>query len=248
MFDWTKIANSTNLGPHFTVGEWARGVNHGYLNSRRVEPEAPLAVITVAELARIEFNKLIDALPLETRKDHPRGFLVSSGVRTPASNRGAQKSRHMCGADYCAMDFRPQGNWNGSVISYDDFYGCFIRALDQVTEHFGIGYYPRTKAGIHIDCSFELRKGQHRTIIRPFYDRNAKLRGYQDYELIPIGYRWGPNGYSFRGNENALTDLHRKYHDPDITPHPWRNIAATIDINLELTEGSTKPPTHKCCK
>ena len=244
MFDWTKIPHTEKLSPHFTVGEWTRGVPHGYLNIRNVDPLMPLAVTTVAELARIEFNKLIDLLPAEKRNDHPRGITISSGVRTPSTNRGASKSRHKCGVDYVADDFRPQGNWNACVIEYDDFYGCFIRALDHVAEPFGLGYYSRTKAGIHIDCSFDLRASQHKAQIRPWIDKE----GFHYMAVIDRGYRWGPNGFSFRGNEDELFRLHNAYHDPAIEPKPWIEHARELNVNLDLIHGPGYKPAQTCCK
>lgn len=230
MHDWTKIKPAEKLSPHLSVGEWTRGVLHGYLNTRKVDPLAPLAVATVFELARIEFGELIDQFTEELRREHSRGISVSSGVRTPSTNGGAAKSRHMCGVDYCAFDFRPQGNWNACMISYDDFYGCFIRALDHIAEPFGLGYYPRTKSGIHVDCSFDLRQQQHGLQISRFNETHC-----HEYDhVIERGYRWGPRGFSFRGNEATLTGLHDKYHDPAIEPRPWIEWAKELDVNLAL--------------
>lgn len=242
MIDWTKIPNSEKLSPHFTVGEWTKGVPHSYLNTRKVDPLAPLAVATVAELARIEFGKLVDLLPDPARFAHPRGITISSGVRTPSTNGGAKKSRHMCGEDYIACDFRPQGNFKASLIEYNDFYGCWIRALDHCSEPFGLGYYPKTQSGIHIDCSFELRAAQHKSQITPW---NESGDPDMNYCYIPRGYRWGQN-YSFRGNQRILTSLHTSNHDSTIAPRPWIAHARELGVNLDLAKG--KPTPHKCCK
>lgn len=225
MINWNNIPNSTPLSPHLTVGEFTRGVSHSYLNRRKLSPAAPLAVATVFELARRELNVLIDELPPAEREFHSRGIMVSSGVRTPSTNGGAKASRHMLGPDYCAMDFRPQGNWNGSAIPYDDFYGCFIRALEVIEEPFGLGYYVRSKSGIHIDCSFDLRARQHKSF-------GLAKHG------IPRGYRWGPRGFSFRGNEKVLARLHKDHSkNVVIDPQPWLEWAKELGVNLKLMEG-----------
>jgi hypothetical protein len=238
-FQWKKLSKKTKLSPHFTLGEWTKGVALGYLDDRGVSPMAPLAVVTFAELARMFFNRIKQPVDAE-------GFMVSSGVRTPNSNRGVKQSRHMAGRTYCAMDFRPQANWNGCTVEYDDFYGCFVMAQSHITEHFGLGYYSGSKAGIHVDCDFALRKRQFDTQILPWNKEYQEARGDAAGMVILRGYRWGPHGFSFKGNQIELTALHQKYHDPYANPRPWIEWAEELDVNLDLAD--IKDGHDGCCK
>lgn len=203
--DWTKVdIYKTRLSPHMMFKEYMGAVSPLYLNKRMCKPEWILAVVTVFELARQKCGE---------------GIKVSSGVRTPQTNRGAKNSIHMINGGV-AMDFKPSMGFTRSVDEYLDFYGCFVWALSQIEEHFGLGYYPKTFSGIHIDSAFTLRKDQNKS-------RNIeKIRGFR-------GYRWGQN-YSFNGNEVAIQKLNIQYRMENAHVKSWVTWAQELGVNLEL--------------
>ena len=246
MLNWNEVSPKEKLSPNLTVGEWIGRVGAAYVNHQRCGPDAPLKVATVLELARSKYGKAI---------------IVSSGVRTPNTNHGAKNSRHLLGIEegggsYCAMDFKPAGGFGGTnsksglankmgFISYADFYGCFVWALSQIEDPYGLGIYPQSLSGIHVDCSFVLRAEQHRNI-KEWNEKNKHT-----LDGIQRGYRWGQN-YSFFGNAVMLTNFHRQYSDPNPTVKGWKDHAAALGVNLKLLEGQdagadawTMPTTSK---
>jgi hypothetical protein len=217
-FDWTKLSPETRLSPHFQLKEHLAGFSLSHLNKHKTPIDRVLAVMTVAELARRRFNEM--GVMLDKIKNADLAIDVSSGVRTtPKTSFHATT----CIAD----DFKPSGLFAQSgARNYEVFYGCFVWALSQIEESFGLGYYPQTKSGIHVDAAFEFRAKQNKS-------RNCLAKyGFR-------GYRWGQNR-SLTGNEAMLKKLNTLYsilysmNNPVV--RPWRDWAVELGVNLKLMD------------
>jgi len=213
--DWTKLERSTPLSPHFTFGEYLGGVPATFLNQRMCKPEWLLSVITVAELARGRFGAILTTQG--AADDYPRGIRISSGVRS--SNKLAKSVHGIRGG--CACDFKPLRDIRALPIAktpekaYKRFYGCFIWAVSRIDNHFGLGVYPNSFSGIHVDSAFTLRKDQN-------------LVNHHNFR----GHRWGQN-YSYFENEEMIKALNYEYR-ADTTPVPWQEMAKELGVNLDL--------------
>ncbi len=219
--DWTTVPHGKQISPHFTFREFLAGHPASYLDKRNCDPGWIVKVFTVAELARIKYNELLDVL--RVIEDRPRGISVSSGVRTPSSNRGVSKSVHMI-SNGVAMDFRPAGNWKACDLgdtpdnTYTLFYGCFVFAVSQCLDHFGLGYYPKSLGGIHVDCAHNLRESQY---VR-FGHKNHGFRGHR--------WMYG-RSHAWNDNKTTLIELNKRFASEE-APRPVMDWAESLGASL----------------
>jgi len=219
--NWKNVDPATPLSPHFTFGEFLAGHGAGYLDTIKWTPGRILPVIAVAEFARDLYGELVGKIKPLAGEHHPVGIMVSSGLRLRGSAR-APKSKHTLGE---ALDMRPAGNWKACKIAtapdrvYDLFYGCFVKALAHFEEPFGLGYYPRSMSGIHVDAGFGTR------------ERQNKRDGLARHGIR--GWRWS-HSYSWRVDSDELLRLHKRFSPKNLTRQPWEYFAEIFKINLQF--------------
>lgn len=187
--DLSKVKTSDYITKHFKWSEFLSG--HPISALSKVDNwdiDWVLRPLIVAEITRDMYLK----------KTGIAGITISSGLRTPASNGGAKYSRHLIGS---AIDIRPIGDWKNCPLSYEEFYGLVLQAQKMVSDCvFGIGYYPKSKAGIHIDSDDP-------DIHSPYPNREEQGNAKGLDKKGIRGYRWG----SSFGWEPTLMLLYDKY-------------------------------------